>query len=471
MRNPSKFLDDLQILLKVFQLPHEVLIFDPKKLIPVNPFEEFQITENLGKNTLIQTEKKVLINLSNEKLEPEIFSAFEFILDFKSKPQVCENHHSESFYFINSPDGTIRWVFPKNLIYPGFLSLYNSSGLKATVFQQVVKLAYQTQTQHLICSGKFELYSKKEKYVQSLYAEKEESFSIFTGTTGPNRKAIIALHKGRETTHFIKFPLTEKSKILINNEWDHLRCLRQFQFENFEVPVATNLNGGIKLSNIKPDKFLHNSKLENTHFSAVTELYEQTTRFFEIGTVSSWKQSLDTIFSLFIKLEDSDLKESLKVRKIIGKMYEISQQINENTEIPIAYSHGDFTPWNMYLSRDRLGIYDWELASLHRPILFDLFHFIFQSHVLIKRSSFKTIADAVAAMRQHPSVRRLIGKYDIDFHLHYQLYLLINCSYYINLFIDQERLHKQVFWLIDIWEAAFHDLSVQKTRLLQSSRA
>ena len=114
----------------------------------------------------------------------------------------------------------MRWVFPKELKYPGFLSLYNSSGLKASVFQQVVKLAFQTQTQHLICSGKFTLYSKKENFVQRLYAEEDQSFSIFTGTVGPNRKAIIALHKEKATTHFLKFPLTENSKVLINNEWN-----------------------------------------------------------------------------------------------------------------------------------------------------------------------------------------------------------------------------------------------------------
>ena len=471
MRNPSTILDDLDVLLKVFQLPQEALIYDPKKIVPVNSFEEFQIIEDLEQKSFWTSGKRVFVNFSSENIPPELCKSFEFFLDFKSKPQQFEEFQVEQFYYINSPDGTVRWVFPKELKYPGFLSLYNSSGLKASVFQQVVKLAYQTQTQHLICSGKFALFSKKEKHVQNLYAVEGQSFSIFTGTVGPNRKAIIALHEEKQTTHFIKFPLTENSKLLINNEWNHLRCLSQFNFEHIEVPKAIPLNGGIKLSNVKPAKFLFNSRLQNVHFSAATELYEQTIQIKELSAIPSWNQSLDTIFSLFIKFDDSGLSDSLKARQVIGKMYEFSQQFDEKLEIPIAYSHGDFTPWNMYLSKDRLCLYDWELASIHRPILFDLFHFIFQSHVLIKRSSFKVISEAVEKMRQDPSVRKLIGKYDIDFDLHYQLYLLLNCSYYINLFMNQERLHKQVFWLIDCWEAAFKDLTVQKTKLLQSSRA
>ena len=128
-------------------------------------------------------------------------------------------------------------------------------------------------------------------------------------------------------------------------------------------------------------------------------------------------------------------------------------------------------PWNMYLTKDKICLYDWELASIHRPILFDLFHFVFQTHILIKKSSFKVISEAIEQMRQHPSVRKFIGKYDIDFDLHYQLYLLFNCAYYIKLFLNQERLHKQAFWLIDGWLEAFNDLAVQKTLLAQSSRA
>ncbi len=471
MRNPSTFLDDLQILIKVFQLPEEVLVYDPKKSIIDNSLEGIKITDRLDEKGNLLLGKKVLINLSGEKGTAEIFKPFDFIFDFSLKVQHYKEFHSEAFYFINSPDGAIRWIFPTALKHPGFLSLYNSSGLKASVFQQVVKLAFQTQTQHLICSGKFVLYSKKENYVQQLYAGEDHSFSIFTGTVGLNRKAIIALHKEKETTQFIKYPLTENAKVLIQNEWNHLRCLGQFKFENIVVPKAHLLSGGVSLSNIKSNNNSHYSHLQDLHYLALTELYDQTTRYCSLSSIPSWNQSMDDIFSLFVDYKDSASSFSVKVRQMIGKMYELSQQFDEHLELPIAYSHGDFTPWNMYLGKDQLYIYDWELASLHRPMLFDLFHFIFQSHVLIKRSSFKVISEAINQMRRHPAVRKLIGKYDIDFDLHYQLYLLLNCAYYVRLFINQKRIHKQAIWLIDCWLEAFKDIATQKIMLAQSSRA
>lgn len=471
MRNPFTFLDDLQILLKIFQLPGAVLIYDPNRSLGQNSIDGFKITDRLNDEEFPQSGKTVLVNISNEKVKSFFFKSFDFILDFRSKPQNLEGFNAEIFYFINSPNGTMRWIFPKELKHPGFLSLYNSSGLRASIFQQVVKLAYQTQTHHLISSGKLVLYSKREKYVHQLYAAEDQSFSIFTGTVGPNRKVIIALHQGKTTTNFIKVPLTENATFLVNNEWNHLRCLGQFQFKHIEVPKVEPLPAGIMLSNIKPRSHFHVSELQKLHFSALSELYDQTTRYCKLSSILTWNQSLDDIFYLFTNFKESEDSWSMKIRKMIGNLYELSQYFDEHVELPIAYSHGDFTPWNMYLDKDRLYVYDWELASLHRPMLFDLFHFIFQTHVLIRRSSFQEIIAAIRKMRKHPSVRRLIGKYDIDFDLHYQLYLFFNCAYYIKLYIIQKRIHKQAVWLIDCWLDAFKELSAQKNRLTQSSRA
>ena len=84
MRYPLTFLDDLMILLKVFQLPEEVLIYDPGEVIIENTIDDFQIIEQLTQKNILQFDKKVLVNLSNEKIIDEISNNFEFILDFKS---------------------------------------------------------------------------------------------------------------------------------------------------------------------------------------------------------------------------------------------------------------------------------------------------------------------------------------------------------------------------------------------------
>ena len=84
MRYPLTFLDDLLILLKVFQLPEKVLIYDPKKVIIENTINDFQIVGQLDN---LEKGERVLVNLSGEKIASTISNTFEFILDFKSKAQ------------------------------------------------------------------------------------------------------------------------------------------------------------------------------------------------------------------------------------------------------------------------------------------------------------------------------------------------------------------------------------------------
>jgi thiamine kinase-like enzyme len=47
----------------------------------------------------------------------------------------------------------------------------------------------------------------------------------------------------------------------------------------------------------------------------------------------------------------------------------------DGIEIPCGITHGDFTPPNTRVDKDRLFLFDWEYASWEAPILWDVFHF------------------------------------------------------------------------------------------------
>ncbi|MCM2476090.1 hypothetical protein HGO38_21675 [Rhizobium sp. CG5] len=44
--------------------------------------------------------------------------------------------------------------------------------------------------------------------------------------------------------------------------------------------------------------------------------------------------------------------------------------------MPVALAHGDFTPWNSFILRDRLYVFDWEYAAEDRPVGYDLVHYM-----------------------------------------------------------------------------------------------
>ena len=104
-----------------------------------------------------------------------------------------------------------------------------------------------------------------------------------------------------------------------------------------------------------------------------------------------------------------------------------------------------------------------ELAKNDIVLLYDFFHFIFQSQILISKSDYKSIYEVIVTLIKNNSrLKDIVQKYNIDINENYKLYLLYTVSYYLDKYNNQEKLHDQVFWLIDVWFDAFNDLVDKK---------
>ena len=122
-------------------------------------------------------------------------------------------------------------------------------------------------------------------------------------------------------------------------------------------------------------------------------------------------------------------------------------------------AHGDFTPWNMFHANkgSKLHLFDWELSE-RLPALYDLFHFIFQTGILVKRQSFLEIKSTIDEILKRPKLQEFIRENSLDVEQAYQFYLLRNGSYYLNRYLTQKDLHIQAHWLLDYWlEAVSYD--------------
>jgi hypothetical protein len=51
----------------------------------------------------------------------------------------------------------------------------------------------------------------------------------------------------------------------------------------------------------------------------------------------------------------------------------------------VGAAHGDCAPWNLLRSRSGWALVDWEEARDDGPPFFDVFHYVTQSHILLKR--------------------------------------------------------------------------------------
>ncbi|GHV47622.1 hypothetical protein FACS1894181_01440 [Bacteroidia bacterium] len=55
---------------------------------------------------------------------------------------------------------------------------------------------------------------------------------------------------------------------------------------------------------------------------------------------------------------------------------------NSNQYLKFCFSHGDFCPWNIIQTEEKLRLIDWEMAK-YRPFGYDLFTYIFQPFFLL----------------------------------------------------------------------------------------
>jgi len=143
-----------------------------------------------------------------------------------------------------------------------------------------------------------------------------------------------------------------------------------------------------------------------------------------------------------------------KVKVLKNFCEEIFYNITITDSIKVGIAHGDFTPWNMYVSDNQLFVYDWEMSQTDMPLLFDVFHYVFQKGILIERKDFTSIKNEIESLLNSPAAKNIISKYNLDWESYYQIYFLYIVSYYLPKYASQPKLHEQVHWLTDTWVAA-----------------
>lgn len=375
------------------------------------------------------------------------------------------------FYYINDRNKNKRWILSKNLKYPTFLNLYNTNSFKGYLYKLIVQIVFKLGMQKYFVSGIIE-GDLEDKYKNIIKKLNGKNYSIFTGTAGENRKIIIELNDGKETQSFIKIPTTNSAKELVLQECKNIKYVEQLDLNFFNIPkVLYSDDEVVAISNIKPKQIINNDDFSTVHFLGLRELYNKTFKKITIQNANPLLGSIENIEKLNnIKLDYSnelDFKiDNLKTN--LSKLKELI--ISQEENIVISFAHCDFTPWNMYVSKDNLYVYDWELASDNVPLLFDFFHYIFQQNVLIKHKSYQEIKSEITIYFKNEILVEIVKTYNLDVNKYYAYYLLINVSYYVFKYFNQKDLHVQALWLIDVWNEALEDLVKNKGKVFEFNK-
>jgi len=173
-----------------------------------------------------------------------------------------------------------------------------------------------------------------EKNIRRIVGTKAQ-MAFNTGTTGIEQK-ITALGVINKEEFFIKYAQTEISRFNVTNEHNVLQQLSSLNY----VPKV--------LDYYQDDQqvLLKTTVLEGNRLGFIL--------------------MNDNILDCLINLE----------------MMQIKTHKEPSTSLEKSFAHGDFCPWNMMINKNKILLYDWEMAGNY-SLGYDLFTFIFQSNFLL----------------------------------------------------------------------------------------
>lgn len=288
----------------------------------------------------------------------------------------------EKFYRFGNRDGK-RWIVPAQGMCTA-LSLYQPSGAKGKAVKALlpylhripfVRKAIKAETLH--CRLSSELHT----LLCNTFGVEDIEFSLFEGTPCVHQKITMQVSRGNKILGYCKFSDNNHIKELFEKEASMLQWLA---------------NKGIK--NIP--KALYCGTLNNG-----TDIFVQSTiKSKSSKTIHEWGALHDEFLSCLhektkqnILFEDSDYCKTLNAleehlewlpanidRKVVATTIAGVHSNFRGKEMEFSAYHGDFTPWNMFVEKGNLFVFDFEYAAMSYPPELDRYHFFTQTAIFEK---------------------------------------------------------------------------------------
>jgi len=232
--------------------------------------------------------------------------------------------------------------------------------------------------------GEDEDSSSLREHVGGMFGRKHVLVSISLGAPSPDRKPLIqAMTAAGEILGYVKVGWNERTIPLVQREETVLRQLEGSRFSTAQVPRVLHTgwwSGCYLLAQSPPDNDWNAGpgRPDARHLAFLHELLRLQGDG-RTASIQSWMQPLldraDTLKGRGLSYYSDQIEWAL----------DTCLQLAPEDEFPVGRCHRDFTPWNTLEADGKLFVFDWEYSSQLGTPGWDLFHFLIQSAVLVRR--------------------------------------------------------------------------------------
>lgn len=391
-----------------------------------------------GKANLIK-DHQIYHTVNSNKLQINVSK--DHIRNPKGEVFIDFNHHHEknrfkkkkTFAYINNPEGKMQWIFPINLQKPLFLDSPFSD--QYNYFQRnLIQCSYKTGLKSLIRDGIFTVYYDSTLYLEEILNYFSYTEYLISASFDSWLKTIyITTFTNSKPEFHIKLAMNAIALGNIFNEYNILKKLNRETYQYFNVPGCLQFEDQNFI--IRRDQANCESEvspeISRKHVLALNELYRES---LDHQYLSQLLQECNIRLKYVEKLIRT--RPVNVINRILNKTNQLMNSLSPFDQlIPVGLMNGNFAPPNIG-NDDKITLFNWELASYDKPLLSDLFHY-----VMINKSKdggcFEDVKNEIDRLYQQTYVRALVQSYQIDYFLHFQLYLLGEISYHLPFLVEE----------------------------------
>ena len=348
------------------------------------------------------------------------------------------------FSLILNPDGSIRWAFPAGGRQADYLAFYAATGPKARLRRGLARGAARLGLQDRLAPGRVGV-SGALPLAALVAALGGQRYALFTGTAGAMRKSVVAGFTGREADFFLKIAHTSGAAARLAQERDFLTQAPDLAGWAYPRLLPGAPAHALALSNVRPTRGYQTSQLGPRHLDSLRQWQHQLGETAPLAG-HPWYAALRQRLNALTALAPPAGLAPARWQALLAALDRLAD-LSPRSRWLLAPAHGDFTPWNLYLDAERLYAFDWELYEPAVPAGYDLFHFVFQTGVLVHRQRWPQL---LAALRQAWDALGL----SLPLEPYLGLYFAHHVSQYLTHYAHSGLLHPQSWWLLETWEAA-----------------
>lgn len=297
------------------------------------------------------------------------------------------------YYRITNADGK-SWLLPARNMRVA-LNLYQPSGRNGKLLKALfpwlhhipfVRKAIKAET---ICCT---LCEELKELLQRVFECKEIEFAIFEGTPCVHQKITIQLSCGKKILGYCKASDNRDILALFERETAILSQLAERCVTDIPQPLyCGTMSNGVHIFIQSTAK---TTKSQTTHTWGVLQerflaaLHEKTKQLLPFEDSDYYRTM--TALQEHIDWLPANIDRVVVTAAIARIMAEYSGKMVE-----FSACHGDFTPWNMFVERGKLFVFDFEYAALTYPAGIDKIHFHLQTAIFEKHLASNEILEQI----------------------------------------------------------------------------